>query len=129
MNTEALKLCPVFNLNNGKYIMRMTVCDAEQFLSAELYYTADNTTPEHYARALLTSEEYIKWLKQLGITFTSTASITKVERAYANNYAVSVSTTQIVMLERAYTKEQAEHQARRKSATWFIDCTYTAERI
>lgn len=113
---EALKCCPVYEPKvNGKDVIytrtiRMTVCDADQFLSADLYIAGHNLKGDqlnHYARAILVSPEYEEWLKQYGISFTATAVILKVVQARLENFAVRINNTELKLFVQAYSKEQA----------------------
>lgn len=138
---KALKRCPVYEPKvNGKDVIytrtiRMTVCDADQFLSADLYIAGHNLKGDqlnYYARAILISPEYEEWLKQYGISFTATAVILKVVQARLENFAVNIDTTDVKLFVQAYSKEQAEDIAK-ESINDFITkqrlgpITYTAE--
>ena len=136
-NYEALKLCPIYKHRaeeEYKHVARMTICDAEQFLAVDLYIYTHNIHDEqleYFAKGVLTSPEYTKWLEKYGIVFTSSATIISVERALLNKYYVNVNGTTLRLLEFAYTIEQAIHQATKKVETYVatIPDSYYAEKL
>lgn len=137
LKQDLLKLCPIYTPKADEKYSRtisMVVCDAEQFLSATLYIAGHNLRGDqlnYYVRGVLTSPEYAEWLKQYNLSFTATACILEAKQASLNKYAVCISGTELKLFERAYSPEQAKHQAVSKLHYWTnsVDLNTTVELI